>query len=113
MADLSVAAERVLVKHPSESVLFGVDFGKLLASGETLSGVTVTASPAGLTIGSPAVQVSAFVDEFTGLTVAANEGAKVRISSGTAGIDYTLTVTGTTSASNTRVFVATLQVRAS
>ncbi len=36
MADLSVAAERVLVKHPSESVLFGVDFGKLLALGPTL-----------------------------------------------------------------------------
>lgn len=111
MADLSVAAERVLVKHPSESVLYGLDFGKLLASGETLSGVTVTGSPAGLTIGSPSVQASAFLDEFTGLTVAANEGAKVQISGGTTGTDYTLTVTGTTSASNTRIFVATLQVR--
>ena len=108
-----IAAERVLWKHPSESVLFGVDFGPLLAAGETLSGVTVSASPAGLTIGSPAVQSSAFVDEYTGATVAANEGAKVRISGGTADVDYVLTVTGSTSGSNTRVFVATLQVRAS
>ena len=113
MAGLSVAAERPLVKHPSESVLYGLDFGKLLASGETLSSVSVSASPSGLTIGSPSVQASAFVDDFTGLTVAANEGAKVRISGGTAGTDYTLKRTATTSGSNTRVFVATLQVRAS
>jgi hypothetical protein len=64
-----------------------------------------------LTIGSPSVQTSAFVDEFTGATVAANEGAKVRISGGTAGSDYVLTVAATTSGSNTRIFVATLQVR--
>ena len=83
-----IAAERVLAKHSAESVLFGMDFGPLLASGETLSGVTISASPAGLTIGSPSVQTSAFVDEFTGATVAA-----------------------TTSGSNTRIFVATLQVR--
>ena len=106
-----IAAERVLWKHPSESVLFGLDFGPLLAVGETLSSVTVTSATAGLTIGSPTVQTSAFVDGFTGSTVAANEGAKVRISGGTAGTDYVLTVTGTTSGSNTRVFVATLQVR--
>jgi hypothetical protein len=43
--------------------------------------------------------------------VAANEGAKVRISGGTAGSDYVLTVAATTSGSNTRIFVATLQVR--
>ena len=106
-----IAAERVLAKHSAESVLFGMDFGPLLASGETLSGVTISASPAGLTIGSPSVQASAFVDEFTGSTVAANEGAKVRISGGTAGSDYVLTVTATTSGSNTRIFVATFQVR--
>ena len=106
-----IAAERVLWKHPSESVLFGLDFGPLLATGETLSSVTVTSATAGLTIGSPSVQTSTFVDEFTKATVAANEGAKVRISGGTAGVDYVLTVTGTTSGSNTRVFVATLQVR--
>jgi len=108
-----IAAERFLWKHPDESVLFGVDFGNLLASGETLSSVTVTGTPSGLTIGSPSVQASAFTDEFTGATVAANEGAKVRISGGTAGTDYTLKCMATTSGSNTRVFVATLQVRSS
>jgi hypothetical protein len=108
-----IAAERVLWKHPDESVLFGLDFGNLLASGETLSSVTVTGTPSGLTIGSPSVQALAFTDEFTGAQVAANEGAKVRISGGTAGTDYALKCTATTSASNTRVFVATLQVRSS
>jgi hypothetical protein len=108
-----IAAERFLWKHPDESVLFGLDFGNLLASGETLSSVTVTATPSGLTIGTAAVQSSAFTDEFTGATVAANEGAKVRISGGTAGTDYALKCTATTSGSNTRVFVATLQVRSS
>jgi hypothetical protein len=95
-----IAAERVLWKHPDESVLFGLDFGNLLASAETLSSVTVTATPSGLTIGSPSVQSSAFTDEFTGAQVAANEGAKVRISGGTAGTDYTLKCTATTSGSN-------------
>ena len=46
-----IAAERILWKHPDESVLFGLDFGNLLASAETLSSVTVTATPSGLTIG--------------------------------------------------------------
>ena len=111
MASQSIAATRILVKGSGESILFGFNFGPLLASGETLSSVTIAGSPSGLTIGSAAVQGTAFTDEFDGSTIAINEGCKVRISGGVALSDYTLTLTAATSASNTRVLVCTLQVR--
>ena len=111
MASLSVAATKVLVKASTESILFGFDFGPLLNTGETLSTITVTGSPSGLTIGTPTVKATSWVDYLTGETIAANEGAQCRISGGTAGSDYTLTATATTSDSNTRVIICTLQVR--
>ena len=112
MASLSVAAVKVLVKASTESILFGFDFGPLLNTGETLTGTpTVTGSPSGLTIGTPTVKATSWVDYLTGETIAANEGAQCRISGGTAGSDYTLTATATTSDGNTRVIVCTLQVR--
>ena len=111
MASLSVAATKVLVKASTESILFGFDFGPLLNTGETLSTITVTGSPSGLTIGTPTVKATSWVDYLTGETIAANEGAQCRISGGTAGSDYTLTATATTSDSNTRVIVCMLQVR--
>lgn len=110
-ASLSVAASRPKVKHPDESLLFGVDLTKLLSTGETLSSVvSVTAVPAGLTINSLAVNAAAFDDDEGG-TVAVGNGARFRAAAGTAGVDYALTVTVTTSAGNTRVVVCTLQVR--
>ena len=111
MASLSIAATKILVKASTESILFGFDFGPLLNTGETLSTITVTGSPSGLTIGTPTVKATSWVDYLTGETIAANEGAQCRISGGTAGSDYTLTATATTSDSNTRVIVCTLQVR--
>lgn len=112
MASLSIAATKVLVKGSTESVLFGFDFGPLLNAGETLTGTpTLSSSPSGLTIGTPAVKSTSWVDYLTGETIAANEGYQARISGGTAGSDYTLTATATTSDSNTRVIVCTLQVR--
>ena len=110
MASQSIAATRVLVKGSGESILYGFDFGPLLASGETLSSVSI-AAVSGLTIGSATVQTSSFTDEFDGSTIAANEGCKARISGGTALSDYTIVLTAATSASNTRVLVCTLQVR--
>ena len=111
MASLSIAATKILVKASTESILFGFDFGPLLNAGETLSTISVSGSPSGLTIGTPAVKATSWVDELTGETIAANEGAQCRISGGTSGTDYTLTATATTSDSNTRVIVCTLQVR--
>jgi hypothetical protein len=111
MPSLSIGATRTLVKGSGESILFGFDFGPVLASGETLSSVSIAGSPSGLTIGTVTVQSSSFTDEYDGSTIAANEGCKARISGGTAGSDYALTATATTSAGNTRVMVCTLQVR--
>jgi hypothetical protein len=110
-ASLSVSAVRPKVKHPAESILFGVDFTRLLVSGETLSGVTsVAAAPTGPTISSLAVNAAPF-DNDDGATVAVGKGAQFRVAGGSAGTDYSLTVTVTTTAGNTRVAVCLLQVR--
>lgn len=110
-ASLSVSASRPKVKHPAESILFAVDFSRLLASGESLSTVSpVTALPSGLTLSGQAVNTTAFDDDEGGI-VAIGKGAQFRIAGGSAGIDYSLTVTVTTTAGNTRVAVCVLQVR--
>ena len=110
---LSVSAIRPKVKAPTESILYGVDFTKLLLSAETISTVTISDSPTGqLTIGAGSANVASFPNDEGG-TVAVGKGAQFRISGGTAGTTYTLTVTVTTSAGNTRVIVCSLQVRSS
>lgn len=110
-ASLSVSASRPKVKHPAESILFGVDFTPLLGSGESLSGVSaIAASPSGLTIGDEAINTVAFEND-TGGTVLVGNGAQFRAAGGTAGTDYALTVTVTTTAGNIRVVVCPLQVR--
>jgi hypothetical protein len=112
-ASLSVSASRPGVKHPAESILFGVDFTPLLASGELLSGVSaIGATPAGLTIGSEAVNSTEF-DNDVGGTVPIGQGARFRAAGGVADVDYALTVTATTTAGNIRVVVCSLQVRES
>ena len=110
-ASLSVSAVRPKVKHPGESILFGVDFTRLMVTGETLSTVSgVTAAPSGLTITSQAVNGAVF-DNDEGGTVSIGKGAQFRVAGGTAGTDYVLTVTVTTTAGNTRLAVCQLQVR--
>jgi hypothetical protein len=110
-ASLSVSASRPKVKHPAESILFGVDFTPLLASGESLSEVSaIAALPSGLTISSEAVNALPFENDAGG-TVLVGNGAQFRAAGGTAGTDYTLTVTVTTTAGNIRVVVCPLQVR--
>lgn len=109
----SVSAVAARTKHPSESILYAIDFTALLSSGETLSGTpTVTGSPSGLTIGTPAVNTATLVDD-EGNTVAIGKAVQVRISAGTAGIDYVLTVSCATTGSDTRVGVCKLYVRSS
>jgi len=76
-----------LIKQPSESRLYTMEFAPNLAAGETVTSVSsCTASPAGLT-----------------LTGAAASGTKatVRISGGTADTTYKVTFVVITSASNT------------
>jgi len=110
-ASLSTSAALPKVKHSSESLLFGVDFTKLLVAGETLIGTpSVTAAPAGLTISAQAVNSQAFTND-DGVAVAIGAGAQFRAAAGVSPTDYALTVTCGTSAGNTRTVVCTLQVR--
>ena len=109
-ASLSTSASAPRVKHSTESLLFGVDFTKLLAGGETLSGTPSVPSPAGITISGPAVNTQAFTND-DGATVAVGAGVQFRASGGVSPTDYVLTVTCGTSAGNTRTVVCTLQVR--
>lgn len=94
-------ATEPLIKRPGESRLYAVNFGfqpEIRDTGEALSGTpTVSSTPSGLTIGSPTISAAK---------------VQFRISGGTDGIDYTLTVTTTTSGGNTLVETVTLKVRA-
>lgn len=81
---------QTLEKQPGDNFPYDMEFRGKLSSGETLTGVTsFTASPTGvghLTIGTPA---------YSGTK------AQARISAGTSGTKYKLTVVATTSMSNT------------
>lgn len=73
----------VIDKHPNDDIPYTFDFGawSSLLAVSALASATATADIAGLTIGSPTV---------SGYTVS------VRISGGTDGVTYRLTVTATT-----------------
>lgn len=87
-----------LVKQPSESRNFSMDFSALLAPGESLTAVSsVVAVPAGLTL-SGAATVSGAV-------------ATQRILGGTSGTKYVVTFVVTTSLSNTLEGEGILQVK--
>lgn len=120
----AIEATKTKIKSPGESILFGFDFTKLLASGETLSSVThvqevdaalAAVSPQELTYGSPAVNVATFEND-EGSTVAVGAGIQVRISAGTltGGPDddglYHVRCRVATSASNTRDIIGKLQI---
>jgi len=109
-ASLSTAAAFPKVKHSTESILFGVDFTKLLAAGEALTGTPWVSGGMGLTLGGPIVNVAEFVND-DGATVAVGAGVQIRISGGVSPTDYTLTVGCTTNQGNTRAVVCMLQVR--
>lgn len=110
---LSVAASRAVVKHPLESLIFAIDFHRVLAAGELLAGeLVVSATPAGLNLGTPAINPLPVNDEVVG-TIPAGTLVQLRIAEGIAGTDYTLTVTALSTQGNTRAAVCTLQVRTS
>jgi hypothetical protein len=77
-----------LYKRAAWSRLMVFEFEKFaeLVAGQTLSAPTVTVTPSGPTIGSPAVSGSQI---------------QVRVSGGTAGVTYSLLCTATTSGSST------------
>lgn len=88
----------VLYKEETESKLYDVDFSAILSAGETLSSSSISVSPSGLTLGSPAIN---------------GDGDRIqfRISNGTNGIVYTITILAVTSLSNTLEECVTLSVQ--
>ena len=107
---LSTSASAPRVKHSTESLLFGVDFTKLMAAGETLTGTPSVAAPAGIAISGPSINAQAFTND-DGATVGSGAGVQFRAAGGVSPTDYLLTVTCATTAGNTRTVVCTLQVR--
>lgn len=110
----------MLEKYPGESALFDIDCTNLLASGETITGTpTMAQLPAltggdQLTFGTPVVN-GAPVTYSDGRVAATGKAIQVRISAGTAtnSVDprsYAVKATFTTSAGNTLVAKATLNV---
>lgn len=86
-----------LIKQPSESRLFAMDFSANLAAGESLASVvSVTVDKAGLTITDPPTY--------------GGTKAQQRISGGTAETRYKVTFVVTTSAGNTLEGEGILQV---
>lgn len=78
---------QTLIKQPSESRLFSMDFSPLLSPGESVDSVTsVTASPAGLTLSGNAVR---------------GVFAEVRAAGGTDSTRYKVTFVVVSSAGNT------------
>lgn len=80
---------QTLVKQPSESRLYGINFSAQLASGETISSITsVAALPTGLTLSAQSISADA-------------KSALVRIAGGTAAASHKVTAVVVTSAGNT------------
>jgi len=80
-----------LEKQPSESIPFDMEFVGRMNAGETISGVTsFTGSPSG--VGALTIATASY----------SGTKAQARISAGTAGVKYKITVVVTTTAGNTR-----------
>lgn len=109
----TVSAVAALVKHPSESILFAVDFTEILGSSETLSGTPTVTEPTGdLTLSAKAVNSATVVDD-EGNTIAVGKAVQFRCAGGTAATDYAITVSCATTDSDTRVGICKLYVRSS
>lgn len=75
-----------LIKQPSEVRTYTMDFGPNMAAAELITGVTVTASPSGLTLSSQAYS---------------GRKASVKIAAGVTGGVYKVTFVATTDAGQT------------
>jgi hypothetical protein len=118
-----ITAREVWHITTSESRLFTLDFGELLASGETINAVSGTnggvtlgvSADAAITIGTPSINSGAltYTDaDGESQSIAAGKGVQVRLSaaSGVAGTFYPVTFTVATSDSNRLQQIVQLQV---
>lgn len=100
----------VLVKRSAESRVYLFDFSALpeFGNGDTLTGSpTVTATPAGLTLGSVTITNSPPAPLGTGT---ANSCTQLRVSGGVNGTTYQMVSTASTTLGNTLVCLGVLQV---
>lgn len=98
----SYLAADPIYKKPGETLKLGIDFTLYgLVSGETLTG-TPTASVTTLTASSLVVNSATFTNRKGG-TVAIGKGVQLTLAGGTAGQDYELDVTATTTNGQTLV----------
>jgi hypothetical protein len=90
----TVKAVDPFIIHPNDVRTFGFGFGNLLPSAITVSSVTSVVASGGdaaLTTASAAVITSESIDAL-GHTIAADKGVSAKLSTGTAGQDYIVTV---------------------
>jgi len=79
----------IFVKQPADTLDYGVDLTKWLATGDSVSSATATVSPSGLTIS---------------VTESATSEPKVWASGGVDGTQYQITLTVVTTDSRTKEF---------
>jgi hypothetical protein len=111
----SVVALRPKVKHPAETITYGMSFAKVLESGELVSGVTSVVDPSStLTISENAVTTGSILDD-DGNIIPTAEAITFKVAGGVKDVDYrlvaTITTTFNSNPGNTRVGVGILQVR--
>lgn len=106
---MSTAAQRY-IKHAGETVNLAVDLRGLLDTGETCTGTPtiVEVTTSALTISAKVVNTAALT--INGQTVAIGEAVTCRVAGGTAGVQYVIRVTVTTSASQVRIVLLRLAV---
>ena len=101
------ATQRNTVSVGDTEVVY-INFGDVLASGETLTGTptAVEQTTADLTIASVAVTTATYIEPGSGVTVAIGEALTFAVSGGTAANSpYTIRCTATTTSTPTRTLV--------
>jgi hypothetical protein len=106
----SIQDPKPKVKHPAEELTYAMSFANTLQSGETLSGISATCDPSGLTFSDEAVTTGTIFDD-DGNSIGAGLAGTFLVEGGTDGVDYRITIEATTSTGNLRVGVGVLQVR--
>jgi hypothetical protein len=98
-------APQVHSKHPLAAQNAAVSFDDLLEVAEELTGTpTVTSAPSGLTIDNVKVNVGALT--INGVSVAEGRAVQFRVSSGTVGTPYQITVSCSTTSSPAQTLIA-------
>lgn len=94
------------IRTPKVSFLRGLDSGELLT--DATNAPTATVSPSGLTVSSIAINTGA--EEINGTSHAAGQALIFSVSGGTAGTEYTITLTAYSDATPAQKFVKDIQI---